>query len=107
MQYVPTQFAIKYLKKEESNILLKLLDGRTWYAKYCFGKIKAGWKNFVGDNKLKVGDVCLFELTKSQTLTLKVLIFRVNDEVPHSSPPPQGIIQQLDFSFKLFYLPNV
>ncbi|XP_045802371.1 B3 domain-containing transcription factor VRN1-like [Trifolium pratense] len=87
--YVPTQFAINYLKKEESNILLKLLNGRTWYAKYCFGKIKSGWKNFVRDNKLKVGDVCVFELTKSQALTLRVLIFRVDDEEPHSSSLPQ------------------
>ncbi|CAJ2672736.1 unnamed protein product [Trifolium pratense] len=87
--YVPTQFAINYLKKEESNILLKLLNGKTWYAKYCFGKIKSGWKNFVRDNKLKVGDVCVFELTKSQALTLRVLIFRVDDEELHSSSLPQ------------------
>lgn len=98
MQYVPTKFTIKYMKKEQSDILLQLMDGRNWDAKYCFGKIKVGWKKFAGDNKLKTGDVCVFELTKNKTLTLKVLIFRL--EEPHFSSP-QGIIQ-LECSFKVF-----
>ncbi|XP_058765605.1 B3 domain-containing transcription factor VRN1-like [Vicia villosa] len=84
--YVPTKFSIDHIEKEQSDILLQLMDGRTWDAKYSFGKIKAGWKKFVGDNKLKVGDVCVFELTKSKVLTLKVLIFRI--EEPHF-PSPQ------------------
>ncbi|XP_027189947.2 B3 domain-containing transcription factor VRN1-like isoform X2 [Cicer arietinum] len=84
--YVPSQFSINYLKKKQSDILLQLLDGRTWHARYSYGKIKVGWRKFVEDNKLENGDVCLFELTKSQALTLKVLIFR-DEEQPHSSPP--------------------
>jgi len=76
------------MKKEQSDILLQLLDGRVWDAKYCSGKIKGGWKKFVVHNKLKIGDVCIFELTKSQYLTLKVLIFRLEED-PHL-PPPQG-----------------
>ena len=88
MQHLPTQFANNFMKKEQSDILLQLLDGRVWDAKYCSGKIKGGWKKFVVHNKLKIGDVCIFELTKSQYLTLKVLIFRLEED-PHL-PPPQG-----------------
>lgn len=88
MQYVPSQFANNHMKKEQSDILLQLLDGRVWDAKYCSAKINGGWKKFAVHNKLKIGDVCIFELTKSQYLTLKVIIFRLEED-PHS-PSPQG-----------------
>ncbi|CAI8602381.1 unnamed protein product [Vicia faba] len=84
--HIPTKFTIDYMKKEQSEILLELVDGRIWDAKYCFGKIKVGWKKFVGDNELKNGDVCVFELVKSKTLTLKVLIFRLEES---HFPSPQ------------------
>ncbi|RHN78212.1 putative transcription factor B3-Domain family [Medicago truncatula] len=86
--YVPSQFANNHMKKEQSDILLQLLDGRVWDAKYCSAKINGGWKKFAVHNKLKIGDVCIFELTKSQYLTLKVIIFRLEED-PHS-PSPQG-----------------
>ncbi|KAJ1440371.1 DNA-binding barrel domain superfamily [Sesbania bispinosa] len=71
-----------------------VLDGRTWHGRYIFRKagkysnvqITSGWKKFASDNNLKEGDACLFELTKSQQLSLKVLIFRVGEE-QHSPPP--------------------
>ncbi|XP_058765606.1 B3 domain-containing transcription factor VRN1-like [Vicia villosa] len=77
--YVPTKFIKNHLKKGKSDILLQLIDGRTWDVKYSVGKLRAGWTKFVGDNKLTVGDVCVFELTKSKVLTFKVLIFRVEE----------------------------
>ncbi|XP_061336822.1 B3 domain-containing transcription factor VRN1-like isoform X2 [Gastrolobium bilobum] len=83
--HIPFQFAEKYLKKKEGNIHLQGLDGGTWHCDYRLGKINAGWKKFVSDNNLKVGDVCLFELTKSQGLSFKVQIFRLAEE-PHSLP---------------------
>ncbi|CAK8571318.1 unnamed protein product [Lathyrus sativus] len=94
--YVPTKFAINYLKNEQSDILLQLADGRTWDAKYCFGKIKVGWKKFVGDNRLKMGDVCVFEITKSKTPTFKVLIFRL--EEPHFPSPQESDQRDKDMS---------
>lgn len=82
---MPSKFAKKYLKKEERNILLQVLDGRTWHCKYCPGKIRGVWKKFVIENNLKVGDVCVFELTNNQDLTLKVLIFPLEEE-PQGKP---------------------
>ncbi|KAI5397110.1 hypothetical protein KIW84_063077, partial [Lathyrus oleraceus] len=90
--YVPQNFTKNYMKKENNDILLQLMDGRTWDAKFYFGKIKGGWKKFAADNKLKKGDVCVFELTKNKEITLKVLIFRLENE---SHPTlPQELIQR-------------
>ncbi|KAK2631949.1 hypothetical protein EUGRSUZ_L02216 [Eucalyptus grandis] len=57
---------------------------RFWLARYKFGiygrktqvKINSGWKLFVQDNNLKVGDICIFELLDSDLIVLKVSIFR-------------------------------
>jgi hypothetical protein len=45
-----------------------------------------GWKNFVMDNNLKPGDVCVFELTKSTGVSFQVVIFRATEQ---SSGPPK------------------
>ncbi|XP_061345822.1 B3 domain-containing transcription factor VRN1-like [Gastrolobium bilobum] len=89
--HVPLQFAEIYLKKEERNILLQVLDGRTWTCKYRFPNIFGRWKEFVSDNDLKVGDVCLFEITKIRDLSLKVQIFPLAEE--SNSPPVQETVQ--------------
>ena len=57
-----------------------ILDGRDWSTMYNASKIYGGWKKFVIDNNLKVGDVCVFDLTKVIDLSFKVLIFRLNAE---------------------------
>uniref|UniRef100_A0A803ML09 TF-B3 domain-containing protein n=1 Tax=Chenopodium quinoa TaxID=63459 RepID=A0A803ML09_CHEQI len=46
-----------------NNIVHKRLDKR--------------WKQFAVDNKLKVGDVCTFELTSKDPMRLKVQVLRV------------------------------
>lgn len=60
---------------------------RTWNVKHCGRHISTGWKNFAFDNNLKVGDVCLFEMIKSNSYAFKVLIFRLGEK---HSLPPQG-----------------
>lgn len=87
IQHVSSQFAKNYLKKKR-DIILQVLDGRTWTVSYKLGKFTAGWKKFASDNKLKVGDVCRFELNKRGSLSLKALIFPLARE-PHS-PQSQG-----------------
>ncbi|XP_057445197.1 B3 domain-containing transcription factor VRN1-like [Lotus japonicus] len=86
--HVSSQFAKNYLKKKR-DIILQVLDGRTWTVSYKLGKFTAGWKKFASDNKLKVGDVCRFELNKRGSLSLKALIFPLARE-PHS---PQSQVQ--------------
>ena len=39
--------------------------------------IGKGWKSFVRDNGIKVGDVCVFELINRMNVVLKVTIFRM------------------------------
>ncbi|KAL2575882.1 hypothetical protein AAZV13_16G042500 [Glycine max] len=66
------------------HINLQVLNGRIWPAKYMIQKMKnktnfrltSGWKTFVKDNNLKVGNVCTFELIDGTKLTLLVHIFR-------------------------------
>ncbi|KAJ1440359.1 DNA-binding barrel domain superfamily [Sesbania bispinosa] len=65
---VPSEFIAKYLKKKRSDILLQVLNRRTWLVSYTFGKITTGWKKFASG-----------------------LIFRVGEEI--HSPPPQESIQ--------------
>jgi hypothetical protein len=89
IQYVPLNFEQKYLKEQQSEIALQVLDDeRTWIVKYCMRKISSGWKTFVSDNNLKLGDVCLFEMINRKSYAFKVLIFRVDEE--QHSLPPQG-----------------
>ncbi|XP_057445201.1 B3 domain-containing transcription factor VRN1-like isoform X2 [Lotus japonicus] len=73
---IPSQFARQYLKKKR-DIRLERLDGRTWKVHYNLFKFSSGWKKFARDNNLKVGNICVFELTKREPLSLKVLIFPV------------------------------
>ncbi|KAJ4838357.1 hypothetical protein Tsubulata_019997 [Turnera subulata] len=40
----------------------------------------AGWKEFVEDNNLGVGDVCVFEMINEKYMMFHVYIFRHNDE---------------------------
>ncbi|KAK3416128.1 hypothetical protein EUGRSUZ_H01962 [Eucalyptus grandis] len=71
------------------DIDLYVSNERFWLARYKFGiygrktqvKINGGWKLFVQDNNLKVGDVCVFELTrKVGQVSFRVVIFRANHD---------------------------
>ncbi|XP_057800439.1 B3 domain-containing protein Os04g0386900-like isoform X2 [Salvia miltiorrhiza] len=52
----------------------------------------AGWKSFVVDNNLKVGDACVFEVLESSTeiLRLRVLILRNTMYLPPQLLPSDG-----------------
>ena len=67
-------------------MILKVQDGRTWSVKYSFKLyngcpkfiFNCGWKAFARDNCLKVGDVCIFVLTKSIGILFEVSILCEN-----------------------------
>ncbi|KAF4392580.1 hypothetical protein G4B88_015223 [Cannabis sativa] len=87
---IPSFFAKEYLFRISSSsqdMILKVQDGRTWSVKYYVRpdrvtsktRIERGWKAFVEDNYLKVGDVCAFVLRKSIGIVLfEVVIFHKN-----------------------------
>ncbi|KAM6591521.1 hypothetical protein CsatA_014126 [Cannabis sativa] len=82
---VPFHFARTYLSKSQ-DVILKVQDGRNWSVKYFsrqyegssrYSRFECGWKAFVQDNELEVGDVCAFVLRNSiDDITLfEVVIF--------------------------------
>uniref|UniRef100_A0ACD5X564 Uncharacterized protein n=1 Tax=Avena sativa TaxID=4498 RepID=A0ACD5X564_AVESA len=83
---VPNCYAQKYLGDEQS-VLLQC-GGETWKVRFCGRqheslndrRFESGWKKFVQDNNLKMGDICLFERLSNQRCTMKVHIIRVNDD---------------------------
>ncbi|XP_074318160.1 B3 domain-containing transcription factor VRN1-like [Silene latifolia] len=64
---VPLTFAAKYLRKIRGSCTLENATGDTWPVR-CEGNtpkymnIVGGWKKYALDNKLRVGDICVFEL---------------------------------------------
>ncbi|KAM6545990.1 hypothetical protein CsatB_026726 [Cannabis sativa] len=89
-QGMPSLFGKKYLvgtSNSPQDVILKVQDGRTWCVKYYVrplgtsskATIEGGWKAFVQDNELKVGDVCAFVLRNIiGIISLEVVIFHGN-----------------------------
>ncbi|CAH9102213.1 unnamed protein product [Cuscuta epithymum] len=79
---IPLSF-VKDLFTSRYNDLLLISSGRSWSAKCTVGtspNVKmSGWKDFVLDNKLKMGDVCILEVLKGGSpLIFNVIIFRAD-----------------------------
>ncbi|KAB1207192.1 hypothetical protein CJ030_MR7G011513 [Morella rubra] len=80
IQHVPTRFARKHLPEQHMTkiILRNSEDKSCWEVIYVSrGRNRwfyRGWRIFVRDNKLKVGDTCIFELLAKNEM--RVHIFR-------------------------------
>ncbi|KAI4313559.1 hypothetical protein L6164_026524 [Bauhinia variegata] len=74
---IPSKFVEEHMEKKQGTVILEVLGGRTWSATYIGHKMCSGWYKFARDNNLKVGDVCVFEMTNSIELSFKVSIYRV------------------------------
>uniref|UniRef100_A0ACD5WCG9 Uncharacterized protein n=1 Tax=Avena sativa TaxID=4498 RepID=A0ACD5WCG9_AVESA len=75
------QYADTYLPKREEPILLQH-KGKIWHTKLRIWSrrmrrvLDCGWRKFVRDNRLQVGDTCLFELKnyrKKLTMTVHII----------------------------------
>lgn len=79
--FLPRGFVRKYIKGRSRGIQLQF-SGRSWplwmvtFRKKNLCKFSTGWRAFVRENNLSVGDVCIFELVKSSCFTFNVLIHR-------------------------------
>ncbi|XP_057445202.1 B3 domain-containing transcription factor VRN1-like isoform X1 [Lotus japonicus] len=107
--HISSLFAKKYLKNA-TDVLLQVLDGRTWSVSFNLGKFNAGWKKFASVNNLKVGDVCLFELNKSVPHSLKVLIFPLAEKLhsPSQSPVQGDRVNRINYGrFRYTEIQNV
>ena len=82
---MPWRFAEKYLSGVQKFITLEASDGKQWSVR-CISsgeghvKLSKGWTEFVKDNNLEEGDVCVFELVNLEDVVLKVSIFRVLED---------------------------
>ncbi|XP_065864238.1 B3 domain-containing transcription factor VRN1-like [Euphorbia lathyris] len=92
---IPASFANKYLKDKRGYVTLNSVDGKTWLVEYvCTEKKRgskvarmcSGWRKFVDDNHLEVGDVCVFEVINHNATKLKVVISRENQDANRSPP---------------------
>ncbi|KAK7308480.1 hypothetical protein VNO77_42087 [Canavalia gladiata] len=88
---IPSKFAKRYLKENPMDIELQSLDGSSWGVSYSLGRLYKGWSAFTSDNDLKMLDVCLFELIKSQGICLRVRIFRLSEETRSFLSPGDGV----------------
>ncbi|XP_009613660.1 B3 domain-containing protein_Os12g40080-like isoform X3 [Nicotiana tomentosiformis] len=79
---IALKFARKYFLENYGNLVLRVPGrGRGSWSVKCTtrgtnAKVHSGWKAFVLDNKLKCGDVCVFEVIKGTRLFIDVTIFR-------------------------------
>ncbi|CAH9084234.1 unnamed protein product [Cuscuta europaea] len=83
---IPLQFVKNLFTSKHNDLhtdVLLISSGRSWSAKCTIGrsacvKIK-GWRDFVLDNELKLGDVCILEgLKGGSPLSFNVIIFRAD-----------------------------
>ncbi|VAH94219.1 unnamed protein product [Triticum turgidum subsp. durum] len=64
------KYAAVYLPKEERTILLQR-KGKEWQTQMHIRNgrrrvLEGGWHKFISDNRLRVGDICLFELKRNR-----------------------------------------
>ncbi|EOX98138.1 hypothetical protein QUC31_015334 [Theobroma cacao] len=84
VHHIPRWFARKHLNGVNGTITLQVSEGKKWPVRciYVDGHLKfcKGWAEFVLDNNLDEGDVCVFELLNTEEIVLKVTIFRVLED---------------------------
>ncbi|KAF6170361.1 hypothetical protein GIB67_001960 [Kingdonia uniflora] len=79
--YISTLFVRENFPEVVESVRLEASDGRTWnvevYKKAPHGmRLTHGWHEFVSDNRLKMGNVCVFELIeKIRGVVFKVHVF--------------------------------
>uniref|UniRef100_A0A2N9JCA9 TF-B3 domain-containing protein n=1 Tax=Fagus sylvatica TaxID=28930 RepID=A0A2N9JCA9_FAGSY len=79
---IPFSFFKRGCITQSGQILMLQVGDKSWpvkllmYPHLSSGTLSAGWFAFARDNTLQIGDVCVFELIKSDNVVLKVSIFR-------------------------------
>lgn len=81
MQNLPSTFGKKYMKRGQVFEKMATLqtDGKSWPVVVRSSdrlKLRKGWRQYLQDNDLHVGDVLRFKLIDEENFILKVLIRR-------------------------------
>ncbi|XP_015890081.4 putative B3 domain-containing protein Os03g0621600 [Ziziphus jujuba] len=77
---IPNKFVARHINKREAEFNLRVSNGRCWSVRYRAVKRSrtinyCDWRAFAHDNKLEVGDICIFELITSEN---DILHFQVS-----------------------------
>jgi len=86
---MPGNFLTEDQQKENDSVTLWISEERAWHVKFYTNRssgqinLSTGWVDFVKDNNLKIGNVCVFEQIKKTRISFRVFIFRDGEE---SSP---------------------
>ncbi|XVE87215.1 hypothetical protein DITRI_Ditri18aG0098300 [Diplodiscus trichospermus] len=92
---IPVNFARKYFTTQNRDLALCDSTGKTWPAMFSLNskigkqnaQILGGWQEFVEDNNLNVGDICVFELIKHPDILLKVAVYPADQNTSKASRP--------------------
>ncbi|CAL4905510.1 unnamed protein product, partial [Urochloa decumbens] len=103
---ISKDYAVKYLLDQNGTIILSQLDGsKTWSITLDINTagsyaLSTGWLDFIRDNSLREGDICVFEPSKSKRRV--TLIFHPLEKiarpkspgyVPSSRSPAHGVTE--------------
>lgn len=83
LQTIPIAFALEYLPRTSNRTILQVRDKDRIWPVHCLVQARSvgftsGWKDFVHDNHLKIGDICFFELLEIQEdILMTVYINRI------------------------------
>ncbi|XP_057980057.1 B3 domain-containing transcription factor VRN1-like [Malania oleifera] len=92
---IPLRSIEGVFSRKRGEVTLQVSDGRTWPIKYSVrvggANLGSGWKTFVLDNHLKVGDICVFEQIKGLNNSLKVVMFRACEDGTNCFPTVQKL----------------
>lgn len=100
--YVPSQFGTHLPKRTHQLKLHNREKGKSWTIKVAYENKRkmhtfcGGWPKFMGDNELKYGDVCIFELLGKHEVSVLILKVRDPSEAYINEVTPLRIINQAD-----------
>ncbi|KAF9605101.1 hypothetical protein IFM89_013771 [Coptis chinensis] len=76
---IPKSFSKKYLPRRSENFKIQASDGKEWAVGYNLNKngmrLSKGVSAFLSGCKIKLGDICIFELVNRKEFELKVKVF--------------------------------
>lgn len=78
MQHMPLDFTTKHLEDSTREVKIEASD-KTWTIGIARDRssrrLTKGWCHIAREKALKVGDVCVFQLTNTEDYTLKLTVF--------------------------------
>jgi len=85
---IPNWFSKEYMTEllQGKATIRSVGEDREWYVTLNFHKSKSsfvmtvGWKSFLKEHDLKVGDVCQFEMTQREPLSFTITIIPATKE---------------------------